>query len=182
MRKTLLFFIAAIMVLSSCAHGPAGKRGVRSMYYAHPPEEVLAATKTVLIEQEYEITEINMAENFIRAIKGATDSRNARLPLSSRFGKRGKTRGLIWTRTSRPSSYPVQPQAIAWTSMSSSAILNWSWTETISAAGRACKPRLTGSPSASLRRSEGQGRPVIYRNNPSTAGPAQPPYRSPLSP
>ena len=72
MRKTLLFFIAVLVVLSSCAHGPAAKRGVRSMYYAHPPKEVLAATKTVLIEQDYEITEINMAENFIRAIKGAT--------------------------------------------------------------------------------------------------------------
>lgn len=73
MRKAFLFFIATAVLLASCAHDrPAEKRGVRSMYYAHPVKEVIAAAKTVLVEQEYEITEVNMTENFVRAIKGAT--------------------------------------------------------------------------------------------------------------
>lgn len=72
MRKTFLFYIAVVVLLASCAHGsPAEKRGARSMFYAHPLKEVVAAAKTVLLEQDYEITEINMTENFIRAIKGA---------------------------------------------------------------------------------------------------------------
>jgi hypothetical protein len=71
MKKTLLLFMAGALALFSCAHGPAESRGTRSMFYSHPLDEVLAASKTVLTEQNYEIIEINMTEHFIKAVKGA---------------------------------------------------------------------------------------------------------------
>jgi len=67
---TLLLFIAGLIVLASCIHGPAEKRGMSTMFYAYPLKDVVAASKTVLFEQNYEITEINVTEKFIKAIKG----------------------------------------------------------------------------------------------------------------
>lgn len=71
MRKTLLLLVAGVMVLCSCAHGRVEKSGARTMYYAYHLEDVIAASKVVLKEQDYEIVEVNMTEKFIKAVKGA---------------------------------------------------------------------------------------------------------------
>ncbi len=71
MKKTLMLFILFAAALLSCAHGGPEKRGMATMLYAHPLEDVISASKTVLAEQEFEIIEINRTDNYIKAIKGA---------------------------------------------------------------------------------------------------------------
>ncbi len=70
MKKTLWLFVLCAMALISCSHGTAEKRGLPTMFYAYPLDEVFSAAKTALTDQEYEITEINKAENLIKARKG----------------------------------------------------------------------------------------------------------------
>jgi hypothetical protein len=70
MRKTLLLFIVVLVVLSSCIHGPAEKRGIATMFYAYPLKDVFAASRTVLTEQGFEVNEVNTVENFMKAVKG----------------------------------------------------------------------------------------------------------------
>ncbi len=75
MKKTLPVFVLCLMFLVACASfGSVEKRGIATMFYAYPLEDVLSASKTVLIEHEFEIGEINRTENFIEA------SRAARVP------------------------------------------------------------------------------------------------------
>jgi hypothetical protein len=71
MKKTLMLFILCAVALFSCAHGGPEKRGIGTMLYAYPLEDVISASKTVLTEREFEIVEINMTDNYIKAIKGA---------------------------------------------------------------------------------------------------------------
>ncbi len=75
MKKTLPILALVLVLLGGCASfGSKEKRGIATMFYAYPLEDVLSASRTVLIEQEFEIGEINRTENFIKA------SRAARVP------------------------------------------------------------------------------------------------------
>jgi hypothetical protein len=71
MKKTIPVFVMFLILLGACAHGSAEKRGVATMFYSNPLEDVFSASKTVLTEQEFTIIEINRTENFIKAAKAA---------------------------------------------------------------------------------------------------------------
>jgi hypothetical protein len=71
MKRTIPALVTLLILLGACAHGPAEKRGTATMFYSYPLEDVISASKAVLAEQEYRITEINRTENFIKAVKGA---------------------------------------------------------------------------------------------------------------
>ncbi len=70
MKKTLCLFILCALALFSCIHGTGEKRGTPAMFYAYPLDDVFSASRTVLEEQEYEISEVNKIENLIKAKKG----------------------------------------------------------------------------------------------------------------
>ncbi len=93
MKKTLWLFVLGAAVLFSCVHGPAEKRGIPSMFYAYPLDDVFSASKTVLADYEYEITEINKTENFIKAIKG-TRIPGLRISITLTFRREGNSTWL----------------------------------------------------------------------------------------
>jgi hypothetical protein len=70
MKKTLWLSILCALALFSCIHTTTEKRGLATMFYAYPLEDVFSAAKTALTDQEYDITEINKADNLIKAKKG----------------------------------------------------------------------------------------------------------------
>jgi hypothetical protein len=70
MKKKLWLPILCAVALFSCIHGTSEKRGIATMFYAHSLDDVFSASKTVLKDHDYEITEINKVEDFIKAKKG----------------------------------------------------------------------------------------------------------------
>jgi hypothetical protein len=90
MKRTIPALVTLLILLGACAHGPAEKRGTAMMFYSYPLEDVISASKAVLAEQEYRITEINRTENYIKAVKGA---RMPGIPITITFKFRAEGSG-----------------------------------------------------------------------------------------
>ncbi len=71
MKKALPVFFLCLIFLGACAHGhgSAGTHIMATMYYAYPLDSLFSASKTVLMEQGFDITEINRAGKLIKAKK-----------------------------------------------------------------------------------------------------------------